>query len=1516
MYLIFDTETTGLPKRWDAPISDVNNWPRCVQIAWQLHDENGKIISHEDYLIQPEGFNIPYDAERVHGISTELAQAQGVPLLEVLEKFNVVLAQAKFIVGQNLGFDVNIMGCEFYRMGVNSPMAQMPVLDTCTEVTANLLKLPGGRGGKFKLPTLTELHDYLFGVPFSEAHNATADVEATSRCFLELVRQGIFTTKELGVSDDYLEQFKLKNPRPIEAIGLKHLNLKQASEALRQKMGGPSSAPVTPKDVSQNKQLLADTAFAHLHNHTQFSVLQSTISVPALVKAAIEQKMPAVAITDHANLMGVFHFVRDIINHNKSAEAKNAAAVEKGEEPTEQTIKPIVGCEFYVCDDHRDKSRKDNGYQIVFLAKNKQGYHNLAKMSSIAYTDGFYYVPRIDRSVIEKYKSDLMVLTGNLYGEVPNKLLNLGENQAEEALLWWKQQFGDDLYVELMRHQQEDENRVNEGLIALARKHEIKLVATNNTFYINKEDANAHDILLCVRDGEKQNTPIGRGRGYRYGLPNQEYYFKSADEMKSLFSDLPEAITNITEIIDKTEIYNLAREVLLPKFEIPDDFRVAEDEQDGGKRGENKYLHHLTYAGAKRRYTEITSEIQERIDFELATIENSGYPGYFLIVQDFIAAARNMGVSVGPGRGSAAGSVVAYCLGITNIDPMMYNLLFERFLNPDRVSLPDIDIDFDDEGRSKVMDYVIDKYGSTQVAQIITYGTMAAKSAIRDTARVLDLPLFEADKIAKLLPGMIPSKWSLSRFLKEEEPEIKKVLRPEDFDRVKELISLSYEGNLSSETIQQARMLEGNLRNTGIHACGVIITPSDITNFVPVATAKDSDLFVTQFDNSVVESAGLLKMDFLGLKTLTLIKDTVKLVKYRTGVELNPDEFPIDDVKTYELFQRGETVGIFQYESPGMQKYMKELKPTVFNDLIAMNALYRPGPIAYIPSFIRRKNGEEPIEYDLEACEELLKDTYGITVYQEQVMLLSQKLADFSKGDADVLRKAMGKKQRDVLDKMKPKFIGQAVAKGHAEEKLEKIWKDWEAFAEYAFNKSHSTCYAWVAYQTAYLKANYPAEYMAAVLSNNMSDIKQVSFFMEECKRMGLAVLGPDVNESFYKFTVNENYAIRFGMGAVKGVGLNAVETIVEHRKKGKYKSIFDLAKRIDLRAANKKTFENLALAGGFDSFDGVLRAQYFHIDTDGVTFLEKAMRYGSKFQENENSSQVSLFGESSDVQIPEPVVPATDDWTTMEKLAREKEVVGMYISGHPLDDYMYEMRYFCNVRLNQLKSLEPYVGKNLTFAGIVTGVQYRTGKNGKDWAIFNLEGYDESFEFKIFDEDYLKFRHFLVNNQFLFFRINVREGWLNRETGKKSDPRISFQEVKLLADVLPTFAKKLSIQLNIHELQQDMIGLLGHLFQANKGEHQVSFEVLEIEKIKTKIEQPAPASVVAVSAVSVESDDPDNPEAEMLIEEEIVASTPQEVEQIKVVTKLSMPSRKLKIKISKELLQELDQMQLNYKLN
>lgn len=1450
MYLIFDTETTGLPRNWNAPLSDSDNWPRCIQIAWQIHDQDGKLVENQDYLVQPEGFNIPYDAEKIHGISTELAQAKGIPLAEVIEKFTEALSKSKFVVGQNVGFDTNIMGAEFHRLGIENPIPNFPVLDTCTETTAQMCQLPGGRGGKFKLPTLTELHQFLFNAPFAEAHNATADVEATTRCFLELVRRQKFTVKELDVQPDYFEHFSEENPKTIELIGLKHINLKKASEKIRQELEKELvEDEISSEEKIENDAILQENSFVHLHNHSQFSILQSTASTQDLINAAIENEMPAVAITDSGNMMGAFHFVQGVNNYNKDLP----------EEDAHKTLKGVVGCEFFVCEDHLNKNHKDNGYQIVMLAKTKKGYHNLAKMSSIAYTEGFYYVPRIDRKIIEKYKEDIIVLTGGMYGEVSSKILNIGEKQAEEALIWWKETFGDDLYVEVLRHQQEDENRVNAVLIPLAKKHQVKLVACNNTYYINKEDANAHDILLCVKDGEKQATPIGRGRGYRYGLPNQEYYFKSQEEMKLLFKDLPEAIASISEIVDKIESFTLARDVLLPKFDIPSEFLNPEDEADGGKRGENDYLKHLTYIGAKKRYEDLTEEITERIDFELSVIENTGYPGYFLITEDFIREARKMDVSVGPGRGSAAGSVVAYCLWITNIDPLKYDLLFERFLNPDRISMPDIDIDFDDEGRGRVMDYVIDKYGSNQVAQIITYGTMAAKSSIRDTARVLDLPLNDADRISKLIPNMT----KLNKIFGLSDSELRGKFRSDELPKVHELITISEGDNLEAQTINQAKILEGSVRNTGIHACGVIITPSDITDYVPVALAKDSDLYVTQFDNSVVESAGLLKMDFLGLKTLTLIKDTVKLVKHKHNVILDPDTFPLDDEKTFELFQKGETVGIFQYESAGMQKHLKDLKPSVFDDLIAMNALYRPGPMEYIPSFVRRKHGDEEIEYDLPAMEEYLKETYGITVYQEQVMLLSQKLADFTKGEADVLRKAMGKKQIAVLDKMKPKFIEQAEAKGHDAEKLEKIWKDWEAFASYAFNKSHSTCYAWIAYQTAYLKAHYPAEYMAAVLSNNMKDIKQVSFFMEECKRMGMEVLGPDVNESFFKFTVNDRGAIRFGMGAIKGVGGNAVATIVEMRKDGKYKSVFDLAKRIDLRSANKKAFEGLALAGGFDSFNAH-RAQYLHPDENGTLFIEKVMKYASKYQETKNSSQVSMFGDASEVQIPEPEVPPCEVWGTMKKLKQEKEVVGIYISGHPLDDFKTEINWFCKNKVSDFNHLEKFVNREMCFGGIVGDVQHRETKTGTGWGIFPIEGYDESFEFKLFKKDYLQFRTFLHLNTFVYIRAFVKEGWTNRETGKKGEPRIEFRDVQLLEDVMEKQANKLTIQMPIEDVNEDRIGALKQLFKTHKGDKQIQFVVYEMEE----------------------------------------------------KVKLTMPSRKQKVAITKELLDDLEQERVSYKLN
>ena len=1412
MFLIFDTETTGLPKNWKAPISDTSNWPRCVQIAWQLHDKYGKLVENKSFIIKPDGFDIPFESENIHGISTDLALAEGHQLKKVLESFNSAISKSKFIVGHNINFDLNVIGCEFYRSNFKSKLDNVDVLDTCSEQTAELCKLSGGRGGKYKLPTLTELHEFLFNEKFKDAHNASADVEATSRCLLELIRIENFNKDQIQLGENYFTAFKEQNPSSINTCGIKHSNLKKKSAKLKESLiaNNLNASEVNNPDID-----LDEYNFCHLHNHTQFSMLQSTIKITDLVNLTYKNNMNAVAMTDLGNMMGAFRFISEVKKVNLKIDEENKSLDEK-----KQHIKPIVGCILNVCEDRLNKNYRDNGYQMVFLAKNKKGYDNLSKLSSLGYTEGFYYVPRVDKELLLEYKSDLIVLSGNLYGEISSKILKVGKAEAEQSLKWWRKNFKDDFYLEINRHNQQDENAVNKVLLSLSAQYNIKLIATNSTYYLQKNEADAHDILLCVRDGEKLATPKGRGRGFRYGLTNDQYYFKTSAEMKDLFSDIPQSIKNINDLIKKITPFDLSNEVQLPKFQIPKEFN--NNSENGSE--ENEYLKYLTYQGAIKRYGKVSDELNERIEFELETIKNTGYPGYFLIVEDFIRKAREMNVSVGPGRGSAAGSVVAYCLWITNIDPIKYDLLFERFLNPDRISMPDIDIDFDDIGRNKVINYVIEKYGENQVAQIITYGTMAAKSSIRDTARVLDLPLGDADRIAKLVPNMA----KLSSIFETNHKELRNKFRADDLDKINQLLSISQADNLESETIKHARLLEGTLRNTGIHACGVIITPDDIKNYVPIATAKDSDLYVTQFDNAVVEQAGLLKMDFLGLKTLTLIKDTVKIVKAKYGIELDPDNFPIDDEKTFDLFKRGDTVGIFQYESPGMQKHLKDLKPTVFEDLIAMNALYRPGPMEYIPSFIKRKHGDEKIIYDLPEMEEILKDTYGITVYQEQVMLLSQKIGDFSKGEADILRKAMGKKQKEVLDKMKPKFLENSQRKGFKVDKVEKIWKDWEAFASYAFNKSHSTCYAWIAYQTAYLKANYPAEYMASVLSNNMRDIKNVTFFMAECKRMKLQVLGPDVNESYYKFSVNKNNEIRFGMGAIKGVGASAVKAIVSERKNnGNYRSVFDFTQRVDLRAANKKAIDSLAAAGAFDSF-GIFRSQYFHDNGDGVSFIEKIIKHGNKFQENVNSAQVSLFTDSADLKVMSPEVPKIDAWPAIEKLSKEKEVIGIYISGHPLDDFKLEMQSFCNGDVSAFKSPREFLLKEISIAGVVTEVEHKVSRQGKGWAFFTVEDYVDSFTFRIFGEEYLRFKHFLNLNNFLHIKTKIVEGWKNKETGLNGEPRIQYLNFRLLQDVVNTMAKKLSIQLDIKEIEDEKIELINSLLKNHSGNNNLSFQVFD----------------------------------------------------------------------------------------
>ena len=1393
MYLIFDTETTGLPKDYNAPITDLDNWPRLVQLAWQLHAHDGSLIDARNYIIKPEGYNIPYNAEKVHGISTERAHREGHDLNEVLSIFSRDLLKTRAVIGHNVEFDLNIVGCEYLRKERKNDLENIGSIDTKDEAT-DYCAIPGGRGGKYKWPTLTELHTKLFGKGFEDAHDAAYDVDATSKCFFGLIAEGVIAP----LDDTPKENIAYEPPK---------LDIANFAAAEKEKK---SSGVV--KATAEDLEAMESMDFVHLHVHSQFSVLQAVSEVDSIVYTAKENGMKAIALTDHGNMMAAFHFVRAALNAG---------------------IKPIVGCEFNVCQDHTDKSKQDNGYQQVLIAKNKNGYHNLAKMASIAFVDGMYYVPRISKEVIIQYKEDVIATTGGLWGEIPFAILNYGEEQAEEAFLWYKEQFGEDFYIELLRHGIEEEDIVNKTLLRFAEKHNVKYFASNNTYYTEKKQANAHDILMCVKDSEQQSKPkkyIGRrGREFRYGFPNDEFYIKSPEEMKKLFADLPEAIRTTGEIAEKIESYELKRDILLPAFEIPEEFQDARDKEDPTlKLGENNLLRHLTYEGAKKRYDEITPEIRERLDFELDVIRNTGYPGYFLIVQDFCQAARDMGVSVGPGRGSAAGSAVAYCIGITNVDPIKYDLLFERFLNPERVSMPDIDIDFDDEGRELVIKYVIDKYGANQVAQIITYGTMAAKSAIRDTARVLDLSLSDADRLAKLVPDI-----KLKKLFDMNDKELAEKLGNADaIQMATELKAISKQSTEEAKVLNQARVLEGSVRNTGIHACGVIITPDDITKFVPVALSKDSTddnkKYCTQFDNSVVEDAGLLKMDFLGLKTLTLIKDACRLVKQRHNIDLDPDAFPIDDLPTYELFQRGETVGIFQYESAGMQKYMRELKPTVFADLIAMNALYRPGPLEYIPSFIRRKHGDEEIVYDIPEMKEYLEETYGITVYQEQVMLLSQSLAGFTKGEADMLRKAMGKKIFAMLEKLKPKFIEQAMERGHDKTALEKVWKDWEAFASYAFNKSHSTCYAWVAYQTAYLKANYPAEYMAAVLSNNMNDITQVTFFMEECQRMGLDVLGPDVNESIMKFNVNDDGQIRFGLAAMKGAGDAAVTALIKEREaNGLFNDIFDLAIRVDLKKVNKKTLEVMAQAGAFDCFEAFHRRQFLVGENGEPNLIEKVIKYAHRIEAESASAQASLFGGETGVSIPTPAVPDIEPFTNLEQLKLEKEIVGLYISGHPLDQFRLELQSFCNATISDLSNLEELErkGNNIRIGGMVTAVAHRQTKNGKPFGTIEIQDYVGTHTFFLFSDDYVKFKQFFETGWFVFVQGSVKQKWQGPEKEFK------IQSISLLDDIRDTMTKGINLNIPLHALNNDLVEQLERILRQFEGNSDLKINITDQEE-------------------------------------------------------------------------------------
>ena len=1147
--------------------------------------------------------------------------------------------------------------------------------------------------------------------------------------------------------------------------------------------------------------------FSHLHNHSQFSLLDGASKISSMFKKAKEDNMPAVAITDHGNMFGVFQFVAEAGKHG---------------------VKPIVGCEFYlVTDRHKQvftKELKDKRYHQLFLAKNPEGYQNLIKLCSLGFMEGMYSkYPRIDKELVLKYHKGLIATTCCLGASVPQAILRAGEDEAEKEFKWWLDLFGEDYYVEVQNHHIPEQQVVNEVLLRFAKKHNVKVIASNDSHYLDQKDANAHDILLCINTGEKQSTPSYKDiegdfdmKGKRFAFYNDQFYFKTTQEMTDLWSHIPEAIDNTNEIVGKVEILELKKDVLLPNFTIPSTFLSQDD-----------FLEHLTMEGAKKRYVDISIVVEERIKFELHTIRTMGFAGYFLIVADFINAGKDLGVYVGPGRGSAAGSVVAYCLGITNIDPIKYNLLFERFLNPDRKSLPDIDTDFDDEGRQKVIDYVVEKYGRNQVAHIATYGTMAAKMSLKDVARVLDLPLSESNALAKLVPEK--PKITLERIFNasltgDGSLADRENLSSDELEQVKQLRQIKSSGGLPSRVIESAMILEGSVRGTGIHAAGIIIAPHDLTDIMPVATSKDVSLLITQFDGSVIENAGVIKMDFLGLKTLSILKEAIRLIEQNHKITIDLDTIPLDDAITFEMYQRGETNATFQFESAGMQKHLRDLKPDQFSDLIAMNALFRPGPMVYIPNYIARKHGREKIEYDVPEMEEYLSDTYGITVYQEQVMQLSQKLANFTKGDADVLRKAMGKKDKPTIDKMKGKFIDGGLSNSHPPDKLEKIWSDWESFAEYAFNKSHSTCYGLVAYQTGYLKANYAPEYMSAVLSNSLGNIEKITFFMDECKRMGLSLLVPDVNESSRSFAVNKKGQIRFGLGAIKGVGEAAVDSIVEERlARGEYKDIFDFVARINSRQVNRRCLESLALAGAFDCFSDIQRSHFFATDNEGITFIEKIVRYSAKISELKAAATQSLFGElgagtGNDISMPK--IPATEPWSIMEQLKNEKEVVGVYISGHPLDEYKIEIQNFCNSNSGLLES-KPNIVQS--FAGIVTKINVRTSANGNQFMIFTLEDYAGNYEFALFAKDFIQFERFIAQDRLLYIQGSYQL------KNKHTDQMVfKIQSIELLTELLEERTKELRLRLNLSHLNLETVDYLEDLFDQYKGNKKVILEVYD----------------------------------------------------------------------------------------
>lgn len=1191
--------------------------------------------------------------------------------------------------------------------------------------------------------------------------------------------------------------------------------------------------------------------FSHLHVHTEYSLLDGFASVKKLFAKAGKDGMPAVAITDHGNMFGVFQFVKEAWENTRIV-GKDA----DGKDIKEPVVKPVVGCEFYVVENRHvktfTKDKKDNRYHQVLLAKDDVGYKNLIKLTSLGYTEGLYSkYPRIDKELIEKYHEGLIATTCCIGAYIPQTILNKGEEEAEREFTWWHNLFGDDFYIELQRHSMEEQECINATLLKFARKYNVQVIATNDSHYIDVEDYNAHDLLLCINTGSLQSMPGFDDmvqddlqlKNRRFKFPNNEFYFKTTSEMKQLFADIPEAIENTNAVVDKIKPLNLRKDILLPAFPLPPEFQTDADNNNN----QWNYLHFLTYEGARQRYSEITEEIRERIDFELFTIKTMGFAGYFLIVSDFIKAGKEMGVFVGPGRGSAAGSVVAYCIGITNIDPVKYNLLFERFLNPDRKSMPDIDTDFDDEGRQKVIEYVVDKYGKNQVAQIITYGTMAAKMSIKDVGRALSFAPAETDMLSKLVPekpGTI-----LKRVLhapltaKEGEGSLeeKDGYNADDLERIKKLRAIYNSNQPHAQVLREAEKLEGNIRNTGVHAAGIIIAPKDLMELMPVAVSKDSDLWVTQIEGKVIEEAGVIKMDFLGLKTLSILKTALELIRQNHNVEIDLDNIPLDDAKTFELYQAGETNGTFQFESAPMQKFLKELKPEKFGDLIAMNALYRPGPMAYIPKFIARKNGLEPVEYDLPEMEELLKETYGITVYQEQVMLLSQKLAGFSKGDADVLRKAMGKKHKPTIAKMKSVFVEGAKKNGHDEKIIEKIWTDWEAFAQYAFNKSHSTCYALVAFQTGYLKAHYPSEYMAAVLNHSKGASDKIKFFTEECKRMGIKILGPDINESQSGFAVNKKGEVRFGFMGISSVGDAAIESIVQERNKnGLFTDIFDFIKRINQRTVNKKALENLVYAGAFDCFSEMHRAQYFHIGKgEAKSNLEKISLFGNQYQSSKLNDTNTLFGDTVNQFVPPPKLADCERWSQPEMLQHEKAVTGMFMSGHPLDAFQFEFAYYNILSIADFKEIESSINDSpfppvVRIAGMVVKGEHRLTKHGKDYGVMVIEDFTDTYELRLFGETYIHYKNYMEPGT----KVVILATFAQRFKGSSFE--IKILNLSLLDSLKKSVTKVIEVSVPATDITSATLENLIALIANNPGKTQLRFNIYSTEdQISTNLSTP-----------------------------------------------------------------------------